>query len=111
MHGAGLVNSYFLREGSSFVEIFPCRTGAEHIFASFREPHRIEGGVFGLSLFVRNESLCTKYQPQEYEQDRDGAGHIHTMKNSHCVMHKTSLPYQSAVTMLFKMQVCVITSA
>jgi hypothetical protein len=74
MHGAGLVNSYFLREGSSFVEIFPCRTGAEHVFASFREPQRIEGGVFGLSLFVRNESLCTQYKPEEYEQDSDGAG-------------------------------------
>jgi hypothetical protein len=56
MHGAGRVNSYFLREGSSFVEIFPCRTGAEQLFASFREPQRIEGKVFGLSLFVRNES-------------------------------------------------------
>ena len=25
MHGAGMVNAYFLRPGAAFVEVFPCR--------------------------------------------------------------------------------------
>lgn len=72
MHGAGLVNSYFMKQGSAFVEIFPCGTGGSPLFDSFREPHRIEGGVVGLSVFIRNDSLCQPYNPEPYEQGYEG---------------------------------------
>jgi hypothetical protein len=72
MHGAGLVNSYFLPQGSGFVEIFPCGTGGSPLFDSFREPHRIEAGAIGVSLFISNWTLCLPYELKPYEQGLEG---------------------------------------
>eukprot|EP00884_Botryococcus_braunii_P013613 jgi/Botrbrau1/22252/Bobra.0138s0014.1 len=71
MHGAGLVNSFFLRRNAAFVEIFPCGIGGSPFFDSFREPHRIEAAAIGVSLFIWNGSLCVPYLPKPYEQENE----------------------------------------
>eukprot|EP00884_Botryococcus_braunii_P013614 jgi/Botrbrau1/22253/Bobra.0138s0015.1 len=60
MHGAGLSNSYFMRRGSSFVEILPCHFGFDFQDSYYRDPHRIENGVFGFKVRVQRQELCTR---------------------------------------------------
>lgn len=75
MHGAGLVNSFFLRSNAAFVEIFPCGIGGSPFFDYYREPHRIQAGVVGISVFITNGYLCVPYQPKPYEQANEGVNH------------------------------------
>lgn len=58
MHGAGLVNAFFMRPGAALVEIFPCRFGDDHQRNYFWHPSHAEMETFAFQIYVTNESSC-----------------------------------------------------
>lgn len=58
MHGAGLINSYFLRPGTAFVEIFPCNFGTEHHRYYYWHPSHVEAQTYAFQLYVSDPARC-----------------------------------------------------
>ena len=56
MHGAGLVNAFFMRPGAALVEIFPCRFGDNHQKNYFWHPSHV--GEQG-DRRLKNSGICS----------------------------------------------------
>ena len=55
MHGAGLVNAFFMRPGAALIEIFPCRFGDEHQRNYFWHPSHAEMQTFAFQICKPSE--------------------------------------------------------
>lgn len=70
MHGAGLVNTYFLRPGSAFVEIFPCRFAHPSLLfwpsQYFWHPHRQEQRILPFQIHMKDEMRCKPSQLEKH---------------------------------------------
>ena len=69
VHGAGLVNAYFLRPGSAVLEILPCGFGDWWTSQYFFAGSRAEAGVTAFQLKIQNASRCA---PSALEKDPAG---------------------------------------
>ena len=69
MHGAGLINAFFMRPGSSMVEIFPCRFPADWASHYFWRPALVEGQIVPFQIRMQDESRC---RPSELEREPGG---------------------------------------
>lgn len=58
MHGAGLINTFFMRPGRAFVEIFPCGFGNEHHRHYYWHPSHVEAQIYAFQLFVNDPARC-----------------------------------------------------
>lgn len=69
MHGAGLINGFFMRPGSVIVEILPCRFGDEHQRNYFWHPSHVEMQTYLFQIYVSDESKC---KPSPLAQNPQG---------------------------------------
>ena len=69
MHGAGLVNAFFMKPGAALIEIFPCRFGDEHQRNYFWHPSHAEMQTFAFQIFVTDEAAC---KPSELQKHPEG---------------------------------------
>lgn len=74
VHGAGLVNAYFLRPGSALVEIFPCRFSHPSLLfwpsQYFWHPSRQERQSYAFQIHMKYETRC---KPSQLERNPAGA--------------------------------------
>ncbi|CAL8463209.1 g2743 [Coccomyxa elongata] len=70
VHGAGLVNTYFLRPGAAFVEIFPCRFAHPSLLfwpsQYFWHPHRQEQRILPFQIHMKDETRCKPSQLEKH---------------------------------------------
>lgn len=69
VHGAGLVNAFFMRPGSALVEIFPCRFPADWASHYFWRPALVEKRLMPFQIHMQDEARC---QPSELEKNPGG---------------------------------------
>ena len=69
VHGAGLINAFFMRPGSAMVEIFPCRFPADWASHYFWRPALVEGRMLPFQIHMQDESRC---RPSELEREPGG---------------------------------------
>lgn len=70
MHGAGLVNAFFMRPGAALIEIFPCRFGDEHQRNYFWHPSHAEMQTFAFQIFITDEAACKPSELQKHPEGR-----------------------------------------
>ncbi|CAL8463208.1 g2742 [Coccomyxa elongata] len=58
MHGAGLINAFFMRPGTAFIEIFPCGFGNEHHRHYYWHPSHVEAQIYAFQLFINDPASC-----------------------------------------------------
>ena len=69
VHGAGLINSFFMRPGSAVVEIFPCRFPADWASHYFWRPALVESRIMPFQILMQDEARC---QPSQLEKSPEG---------------------------------------
>ncbi len=69
MHGAGLVNAFFMRPGAALIEIYPCRFGDEHQKNYYWHPSHVEMQTYAFQVYVTDETGCL---PSELQKHPDG---------------------------------------
>jgi len=69
VHGAGLINAFFMRPGSAMVEIFPCRFPADWASHYFWRPALVEKQVMPFQIHMQDEARC---QPSQLEKNPGG---------------------------------------
>ena len=69
VHGAGLINSFFMRPGSAMVEIFPCRFPADWASHYFWRPALVERRIMPFQVHMQDEARC---QPSQLEKSPAG---------------------------------------
>ena len=69
VHGAGLINSFFMRPGSAMVEIFPCRFPADWASHYFWRPALVERRIMPFQIHMQDEARC---QPSQLEKSPGG---------------------------------------
>ena len=74
VHGAGLVNAYFLKPGAAVVEVLPCGFGALDPWPSqyFFAGSRLEAEVAAFQIKLQNASRCA---PSALEKDPAGVNY------------------------------------
>ena len=75
VHGAGLINAFFMRPGSSMVEIFPCRFPADWASQYFWRPALVEKIIMPFQIHMQDEARC---RPSELERNPAGDATIST---------------------------------
>ena len=70
VHGAGLINSFFMRPGSAMVEIFPCRFPADWASHYFWRPALVERRIMPFQIHMQDEARC---QPSQLEKSPGGS--------------------------------------
>jgi hypothetical protein len=58
MHGAGLINAFFMKPGSVLVEILPCHFGEEHQRNYFWHPSHVEARTYAFQIYINNAAMC-----------------------------------------------------
>ncbi len=69
VHGAGLINAFFMRPGSAMVEIFPCRFPADWASHYFWRPALVEKRIMPFQIHLQDEARC---RPSELERNPGG---------------------------------------
>ncbi|CAK0784591.1 hypothetical protein CVIRNUC_007795 [Coccomyxa viridis] len=72
VHGAGLINSFFMRPGSAMVEIFPCRFPADWASHYFWRPALVERRIMPFQVHMQDEARC---QPSQLEKSPAGVNY------------------------------------
>ena len=68
MHGAGLVNAFFMRPGAALIEIFPCRFGDDHQKNYFWHPSHAEMQTFAFQIYLTDEAACKASELQKHPE-------------------------------------------